>query len=164
MSDSTGKNQMGSTPAKPAKSSSADYPVEEAERISQQQRLRKAAAAGAHALKSPLSSVLSRAAVPPSAPAQKPESPTGGPSQNLPTESAEVETATTAPAEMPGRPNHETEVILAELRKISAWTDHQRKLTKGSLVFLAIFISALLGFGLLREHRANGKPDQVAPS
>lgn len=55
-----------------AKPSSAEYPVEQAELVSQRERLRKAAAAGADALKSPVSSLLSTLSSPPAAMPQKP--------------------------------------------------------------------------------------------
>lgn len=43
--------------------------------------------------------------------------------------------------------------ILAELRKISAWADFQRKLTRWSLLFLAIFVPVVGGiFILLDQH------------
>lgn len=45
---------------------------------------------------------------------------------------------------------NDNEPILAELRKISAWADMQRKTTKWSLIFVAAFIPALIVFGVLR--------------
>lgn len=45
------------------------------------------------------------------------------------------------------------ESILAELRKITAWFDMQRKVTKWSLIVGAVFIPALVVFGILMEQR-----------
>jgi tetratricopeptide (TPR) repeat protein len=53
------------------------------------------------------------------------------------------------------------ESILAELRKISAWTDMQRKMTKWSLIFIAVFIPALIIFAILMEQRVKTKLDNV---
>ena len=55
--------------------------------------------------------------------------------------------------------------ILTELRKISAWADMQRKMTRGVLVFLAVFIPALIIFGVVMEHHLtttleDAKPEQ----
>ena len=73
MSKSTFKNTAKPVaPEGAAQPSNADYPVEEAELVSQRQRLRKAAAAGADALKSPISSLLSTLSSPPAAMPQKP--------------------------------------------------------------------------------------------
>lgn len=54
---------------------------------------------------------------------------------------------------------NDNDAILAELRKIAAWTDLQRKMTKWSLVFLAIFIPAIILFGAVMEHRLTKKID-----
>jgi tetratricopeptide (TPR) repeat protein len=45
------------------------------------------------------------------------------------------------------------EPILAELRKITAWFDMQRKVTKWSLIVFAALIPALVVFGILMEQR-----------
>jgi|ERR1041385_8542948 tetratricopeptide (TPR) repeat protein len=42
--------------------------------------------------------------------------------------------------------------ILAELRKISAWADMQRKFTRWTLIFVAVFVAAGIVFGILMEH------------
>jgi hypothetical protein len=55
-----------------AKPTRADYPVEQEELVKQRERLRKAAAGGADALKSPISSLLSTLSSPPAATPQKP--------------------------------------------------------------------------------------------
>jgi tetratricopeptide (TPR) repeat protein len=44
------------------------------------------------------------------------------------------------------------EAILAELRKISAWADMQRKVTKWSFIFIAVFVPALVIFGVVMEY------------
>ncbi len=54
------------------------------------------------------------------------------------------------------------EPILAELRKISAWADMQRKMTKWSLIFVAVFIPALIVFAVLMEQRVKTKLEGVA--
>lgn len=41
------------------------------------------------------------------------------------------------------------EPILIELRKISAWAEMQRKISKWSLIFLAVFVPGLIIFALL---------------
>jgi tetratricopeptide (TPR) repeat protein len=51
--------------------------------------------------------------------------------------------------------------ILSELRKISAWADMQRKMTKWSLIFIAVFIPALIIFGVLMERRVSTKLESV---
>jgi tetratricopeptide (TPR) repeat protein len=56
------------------------------------------------------------------------------------------------------------EEILAELRKISAWADLQRKMTKWSLIFLAVFVPALIGvFILLDRHLKTTVESTLAP-
>ena len=45
------------------------------------------------------------------------------------------------------------ESILAELRKITAWIDMQRKVTKWSLIVGAVLIPVLVVFGILMEQR-----------
>ena len=55
------------------------------------------------------------------------------------------------------------EPILTELRKISAWADMQRKMTKWSLMFIAVFIPALVIFGVLMERRVSTKLESVVP-
>ena len=54
------------------------------------------------------------------------------------------------------------EPILAELRKISAWADMQRKMTRWSLIFVAVLIPALIIFGVLMERRVSTKLESVA--
>jgi len=53
------------------------------------------------------------------------------------------------------------EPILTELRKISAWADMQRKMTKWSLIFVAVFVPALIIFGVLMEQRMSTKLESV---
>lgn len=57
---------------------------------------------------------------------------------------------------------NDNEPILIELRKISAWADMQRKMTKWSLIFVAIFIPAMIAFSLLMAHQVETTvvPDQ----
>ena len=47
---------------------------------------------------------------------------------------------------------NDNELILAELRKISAWADMQRKTTKWSLIALVIFLPAMALFGVVMGH------------
>lgn len=54
------------------------------------------------------------------------------------------------------------EQILTELRKISAWADMQRKLTKWSLIFVAVFIPVLIVFAVLMDRRLDAKLEAVA--
>ena len=53
------------------------------------------------------------------------------------------------------------EPILNELRKISEWADMQRKMTKWSLIFVAVFIPALIIFGVVMEQRVSAKIESV---
>jgi len=175
MSDNSAQNPIKATPGKAAaKPANADYPVEEAERIGQQARLRKAAAAGAHALKSPVPGMISGAVASSSAALQKPVDSAGGvtaaAASSVPVSKLEREPSleTAADAKVDWDPMNNLDPILTELRKISAWADTQRKLTKWSLLFLAVFIPAFIGFALLMERRmqtttsetpAHDKPD-----
>lgn len=79
-----------------AKPASAEYPVEQAELVSQRERLRKAAAAGADALKSPISSLLSTLSSPPAVMPQKPPEPLAAMPQSSPSTGA-----TPKPAQAP---------------------------------------------------------------
>jgi tetratricopeptide (TPR) repeat protein len=47
---------------------------------------------------------------------------------------------------------NDNELILAELRKISAWGDFQRKMTKWSLIFVGFMIIAGIAAGVLTDH------------
>jgi tetratricopeptide (TPR) repeat protein len=169
MSDSNAKNPTGPGTGKATpKPSSADYPVEEAERISQQARLRKAAAAGAHALKSPLPSVLARTAPSPSSGSQQVQNPLAESVQGATTQAAEQPSddplpgIPTAPQEA-GLQAEDDELVLAELRKISAWADLQRRITKWSFIFLAVFIPALIAFVFLMEQRVKSSLEDAPP-
>ena len=44
------------------------------------------------------------------------------------------------------------ELILAELRKISSWADKQRKLQKWATVIVAVFIPAMVIFGVIMTY------------
>jgi tetratricopeptide (TPR) repeat protein len=48
---------------------------------------------------------------------------------------------------------NDNETILAELRKIAAWADMQRKITKWSLIVIAALIPAMIVLGILMEKR-----------
>ncbi len=46
------------------------------------------------------------------------------------------------------------EAVLAELRKIAAWADTQRKMTRWSLILVGAFIPLLILFAVVMERRA----------
>jgi len=54
------------------------------------------------------------------------------------------------------------ERILTELRKISAWADAQRKMTKWSLILVAVFVPALIVFAVLMEQREKTQLEGIA--
>jgi tetratricopeptide (TPR) repeat protein len=64
-----------------------------------------------------------------------------------------------APPDVPARAEvrqfNDNEAVLVELRRISAWADVQRKITRGSLIFAAVFIPALIVFGILLERQVS---------
>lgn len=137
---------MSNNTDKSSRPSSADYPVDPAERSHQEARLRKAAAAGASASKSPISAL--RLQLPSSQPATQK---VAEPQTTLPKPAASPEASETSDA--PSAPQITTDEILAQLRKISAWAELQRKLTKWSLIFLAAFIPVVIGSFLLMERQ-----------
>jgi tetratricopeptide (TPR) repeat protein len=59
---------------------------------------------------------------------------------------------------------NDNEAILAELRKISAWADMQRKATKRTLIAVAIFVPAMIIFGVLMERRVTTAIEDTASS
>jgi tetratricopeptide (TPR) repeat protein len=138
-----------------AKPSNADYPVEPAERVSQQERLRKAAAAGADALKSPLPSLISLSTEIPQKPVEALPKLAQSAQSTLAAPNADPVLVPRIPAHriVPTLRTKDSEEILAELRKISAWADLQRKITKWSFIFLAVFIPAMIVIGALMEQR-----------
>ncbi len=58
---------------------------------------------------------------------------------------------------------NDNDPILAELRKISAWADMQRKITKLSLIFVAVFIPAMIVFVFLTEHWLKKNAEDIEP-
>ena len=52
--------------------------------------------------------------------------------------------------------------ILVELRKISAWADRQRKMSKRSLIFLAIFFPFVIVIPLVIEHQAQKSIEKIS--
>jgi tetratricopeptide (TPR) repeat protein len=50
---------------------------------------------------------------------------------------------------------NDDESILAELRKISAWADMQRKITKWWFIAVAILVPAMIAFAIIMENRLN---------
>ena len=153
------------------KPSNAEYPVAPADLANQQNRLKKAAAAGANALKSPGLSVLSKQlSSPPPMPQNVIASASDSPQVSATGEEAPKPEQALA-AEIPANREaiaatamNDNEAILVELRKISAWAERQRKVTKWSLVFLAVFIPALVGFTIMMEQRVSAKFEDTAPS
>ena len=57
----------------------------------------------------------------------------------------------------------DNELILAELKKISAWADMQRTISKWSLIFVAVFIPAMAAFGVLMEQRLKTNLEHIVP-
>ena len=57
---------------------------------------------------------------------------------------------------------NDNESILAELRKIAAWADMQRKTTRWALIFAAVFFPAMVIFGVVMEHRMTKKIEDTA--
>ena len=137
---------MSNNPEKSTRPSSADYPVDPAERSNQEARLRKAAAAGASASKSPISALRLQAPSSLSA-AQK----LAEPQTTLSKPAALPEAASASDGPSASQPTNDE--ILAELRKISAWADQQRKFTKWSLIFLAAFVPFVIGSYTLMERQ-----------
>ena len=56
---------------------------------------------------------------------------------------------------------NDNETILAELRKIGAWADMQRKITKWSFIAVGVFIPALIVVGIVMEKRLNTSLDDI---
>jgi tetratricopeptide (TPR) repeat protein len=138
---------MSKNPEKSIKSSSADYPVDPVERSNQEARLKKAAAAGASASSSPISALKFQL------PSSSPSSQKAAESQTTLSKSA----ASTEPAPEALNGRSATQItndeVVAELRKISAWADLQRKITKWSLFALMAFVAVAIGvFTLMDRH------------
>ena len=137
---------MSNNTDKSTRPSSADYPVAPEERSHQQARLRKAAA-GTSASKSPIPGLMLQppTSVPPSPKIPEPQT-------TSPNDRTSTETAPEFSNER-SEPRITNDEILAELRKISAWADLQRKMTKWLLIFLAVFVPVVIGvFILLDRH------------
>ncbi len=58
---------------------------------------------------------------------------------------------------------NDNEHILAELRKITAWADMQRKVTKWSLIIVAVVVPVLIVLGVVMERRVETSLDQATP-
>ena len=59
---------------------------------------------------------------------------------------------------------NEDEPILAELRKIAAWAETQRKVTKWSLIAVAVLLPAMIVIGIVLENRLDkGMEDIRSP-
>ena len=57
---------------------------------------------------------------------------------------------------------NDNDPILAELRKISAYVDLQRKVTKWSLICVAILFPAMIIFAVVMEHKLKTNLDDIA--
>lgn len=132
-------------PSASTKSAGADYPVDAAERVNQEARLKKAAAAGARASNAPIPGLMLQKPSPLSPAQQLAEPP--APLSNAPTPALPF--AETPPDR--SAPRIHDDEVLVELRKISAWADLQRKITRGSLIFVAILVPVAIGAGILLE-------------
>jgi tetratricopeptide (TPR) repeat protein len=143
---------MSNNPDKSQRPSSADYPVNPEERSNQQTRLRKAAAAGASTSKSPISALNLQ--LPPAVPATQnvPEPQTTRCKTTAPTETAPEPAAAQSAPQMAG------DDVLAELRKISAWADSQRKMTKWLLASLAGLVPIAIVILMLINRLPNLNP------
>ena len=149
-------NKMSNT-EKSTRPSSADYPVDPAERISQEARLRKAAAAGANLSKSPIPGLMLQRA--PTSPAsQKAPEPqrTLSKSEALTESAPEISNGRSAPAIT-------SDEILAELQTISASADLQRKSAKWTLVFLTLYLPIVMGIFLLIDRQLKTNVESNLP-
>jgi len=50
---------------------------------------------------------------------------------------------------------NDNETILVELRKIAAWAEMQRKITKWTFIGIALVIPTMVVFGIVMEKRLN---------
>jgi hypothetical protein len=149
---------MSKNTDKSTRPSSADYPVDPAERSNQEARLKKAAAAGANASNSPIPGLMLQPAQ-----AVLASQRTAEPQTTLPKPATSTGTAPEA-SEGRSAPRITNDEILAELRKISAWAELQRKITKGSLIVLAVFVPVVVGvFILLDRHLKKKVESDLAP-
>ena len=57
---------------------------------------------------------------------------------------------------------NDNETILAELRKIGAWADMQRKITKWSFIVIAALIPAMIVFGIVMEKRLATSAENIS--
>ena len=59
---------------------------------------------------------------------------------------------------------NDNELILAELRRISAWADMQRKVTKWSLIVVAVAVPVMIVLGLVLEQQFEERIDNLVPA
>ena len=142
-------------PPRPAKAGGADYPVDPAERLNQEARLRKAAAAGASPSNAPIPGLMLRRS------SAVPASPQPAESQTALSKSPSLVPAAPKPSEDRNLERKDNDQVLAELRKISAWADLQRKITKWALIFLAALVVVMIGVFVLmaRDLKPNLESD-----
>jgi len=146
---------MSNNTEKPTRPAGADYPVDPAERSHQEARLRKAAAAGASASKSPIPGLMLQRTASATPVAQEAQT-------KVPKPVAANETAPEA-SHGPNGLVVTNEEILAELRKISAWADLQRKINKWALIVLAGLVPVLVGVFIIVDRQANSKDESSPP-
>jgi tetratricopeptide (TPR) repeat protein len=132
---------MSKNTEKPGRPAGGEYPVDPAERSNQEARLKKAAAAGASASRSPIPGLILQAS--PASPATEKA---GEATEHSPKMPAPTQSAAEMTSERSASPIINDEV-LAELRKISAWAEFQTKVTKRALTFMAFAI--LVGIGVV---------------
>jgi thioredoxin-like negative regulator of GroEL len=58
---------------------------------------------------------------------------------------------------------NDNEAVIAELRKISAWADMQRKVTRWSLIVVAVAVPVLVVLGVVLEQLLKTKIDSLVP-
>jgi tetratricopeptide (TPR) repeat protein len=59
------------------------------------------------------------------------------------------------------RQMNDNDTIVAELRKIAAWADMQRKITKWSFIFIAVFIPAMVVFAIVMENHFKARLEDL---
>src|SRR5437899_3143573 len=57
---------------------------------------------------------------------------------------------------------NDNETILAELRKIGAWADMQRKITKWAFIVIAVLIPVIIVLGIVMEERLTTSVENIS--
>jgi tetratricopeptide (TPR) repeat protein len=148
---------MSKNTEKSSRPAGGEYPVDPAERSSQEARLKKAAAAGASASRSPIPGL--RLQAPPAVAAiEKAEEP----KDNFSRAAAPTQTAV-EPASEQKTSSITNDEVLAEMRKISAWAEFQRKVTRRLLIFLALAVVAGIGIAIFAARHLNTEVESKPP-